>query len=147
MRLILICFLTILFLGIGLNAETQFADPKPAMDNPRQMVFCITSADDEEINHVLSSANNVLKFYGPENVQMEIVAYYHGIRALLKSEKEIAVRVNSLMQYDVKFIACGNTMQTKHIKPSELVEGSEIVTAGIVEMIERIKSGWVYIRP
>lgn len=128
-------------------AETQFADPKPAMDNPRQIVFCITSADSEEINHVLSSANNVLKFYGPENVQMEIVAYYHGIRALLKSEKEIAVRVNALMQYDVRFVACGNTMQTKKIDPSQLIEGSEIVTAGIVEMIERIKSGWVYIRP
>lgn len=137
----------IAFFWFTAYAETQFADPKPAMDNPRQIVFCITSADTEEINHVLSSANNVLKFYGPENVQMEIVAYYHGIRTLLKSEKEMAVRVNALMQYDVKFVACGNTMQTKKIEPSQLIEGSEIVTAGIVEMVERIKSGWVYIRP
>ncbi len=132
---------------MGAFAETQFAEPKPSIDHPRQIVFCITSADDESINHVLSSANNVLKFYGPENVEMEIVAYYHGIRALLKSEKEIAVRVDALMQYDVKFIACGNTMQTKNIKPSELIEGSEIVTAGIVEMLERVKSGWIYIKP
>jgi len=132
---------------LSLSAETEFADPKPAIDNPRKIVFCITSADDEEINHVLSSANNVLKFYGPEKVQMEIVAYYHGIRALLKKEKEIAVRVNTLMQYDVKFVACGNTMQTKHIDPSELIEGSEIVTAGIVEMIERVQEGWVNIKP
>ncbi|MFZ3052890.1 MAG: DsrE family protein [Sulfuricurvum sp.] len=128
-------------------AETQFAEPKPSIDHPRQIVFCITSADDESINHVLSSANNVLKFYGPEKVEMEIVAYYHGIRALLKSEKEIAVRVNALMQYDVKFVACGNTMETKKIKPAELIEGSEIVTAGIVEMLERVKSGWIYIKP
>jgi len=132
---------------IGSFAETQFAEPKPSIDHPRQIVFCITSADDESINHVLSSANNVLKFYGPEKVEMEIVAYYHGIRALLKSEKEIAVRVNALMQYDVKFIACGNTMETKKIKPTELIEGSEIVTAGIVEMLERVKSGWIYIKP
>jgi hypothetical protein len=66
---------------------------------------------------------------------------------LLKSEKEIAVRVNALMQYDVKFVACGNTMETKKIKPAELIEGSEIVTAGIVEMLERVKSGWIYIKP
>ncbi len=132
---------------IGSFAETQFAEPKPSIDHPRQIVFCITSADDESINHVLSSANNVLKFYGPEKVEMEIVAYYHGIRALLKSEKEIAVRVNALMQYDVKFVACGNTMETKKIKPAELIEGSEIVTAGIVEMLERVKSGWIYIKP
>jgi intracellular sulfur oxidation DsrE/DsrF family protein len=132
---------------IGSFAETQFAQPKPSIDNPRQIIFSIVAGDDESINHVLSSANNVLKFYGPENVEMEIVAYYHGIRALLKSEKKIAVRVHALMQYDVKFVACGNTMETKKITPSQLIEGSEIVTAGIVEIIERVKSGSTYIRP
>lgn len=137
--LLLVCFTS--------YAETQFAQPKPSIDDPRKIIFCITAGDDESINHVLSSANNVLKFYGPENVEMEIVAYYHGIRALLKSEKEISVRVKALMQYEVKFVACGNTMETKKIKPSELIEGSEVVTAGIVELIERIRSGSTYIRP
>jgi len=130
-----------------LAADTEFAEPKPSIDNPRQIVFCITEGDDESIHHVLSSANNVLKFYGPENVHMRIVAYYHGIRALLKKEKEIAVRVDALMQYDVEFVACGNTMRTKNIKEDELIEGTEVVTAGIVEMIERVKSGWTYIKP
>lgn len=128
-------------------AETEFADPKPSIMNPRKVVFSITSGSDEAINHVLSSANNVLKFYGPESVEMEIVAYYHGIRTLLKKEKAFAVRVDALMQYDVTFVACGNTMRTKKIDQSELIEGSEIVTAGIVEMIERVKDGWVYIKP
>lgn len=140
-------FVAVCCTWLSLFAETQFAEPKPAIDNPRKIVLSITHAGDEEINHVLSSANNVLKFYGPENVQMEIVAYYHGIRALLKKEKEFAVRVDALMQYDVKFVACGNTMQTKKIDSSELIEGSEIVTAGIVEMVERVKDGWVNIRP
>ena len=130
-----------------LAADTEFAEPKPSIDNPRQIVFCITEGDDEAIHHVLSSANNVLKFYGPENVHMRIVAYYHGIRAVLKKEKEIAVRVDALMQYDVEFVACGNTMRTKKINEDELIEGTEVVTAGIVEMIERVKSGWTYIKP
>lgn len=136
-----------MLLCLASYGETKFAQPIPAIDNPRKIIFSITSGDDEAINHVLSSANNVLKFYGPENVEMEIVAYYHGIRALLKSEKDISVRVKTLMQYDVKFVACGNTMQTKKIQPKELLEGTEIVTAGIVEIIERVKSGSTYIRP
>lgn len=139
--------LIVAILALTSHAETQFAEPKPSIDNPRQIIFSITAGDDESINHVLSSANNVLKFYGPENVEMEIVAYYHGIRALLKNEKKIAIRVKALMQYDVKFIACGNTMETKKIKPSELIVGSEIVTAGIVEILERVKSGYIYIKP
>jgi len=128
-------------------ADTEFADPKPSIDNPRKIVFPITKGDDESINHVLSSANNVMKFYGPENVEIAIICYSKGIRTLLKKEKKIAVRVRSLQTYDVEFIACGNTMRTLKIKPEDLIEGVEIVTAGIVELVERDLKGWIYIRP
>jgi len=130
-----------------LVAETEFAKPEPDIDNPRKIVFPITSGDDEAIHHVLSSAHNVLKFYGPENVMLAIVCYSKGIRTLLKREKEIAARVRSLMTYDVEFIACGNTMRTKGIEKEDLIEGVQIVTAGIVELVERDLKGWVYIRP
>lgn len=130
-----------------LLGDTVFAEPEPSIVEPRKIVFSIKSADNEDINHVLSSANNVLQFYGPENVNMRIVAYYHGIKALLKKEKEIARRIDALMQVDVEFVACGNTLRTKGIKEEELVDGVEVVTAGIVEMIERVKEGWVNIVP
>jgi len=136
----------LLCLGL-LVAETEFAKPKPSIDNPRKIVFPITKGDDESINHVLSSANNVLKFYGPEKVMIAIICYAKGIRTLLKREKKIAARVKSLMTYDVEFIACGNTMRTKHIKKEDLIDGVEIVTAGIVELVERDLKGWIYIRP
>lgn len=139
-------FSIILFLSFVLG-ETEFAEPKPSIDNPRKIVFPITKGDDESINHVLSSANNVLKFYGPEKVQIAIICYSKGIRTLLKKEKKIAVRVRSLMTYDVEFIACGNTMRTKGIKKEDLLEGVEVVTAGIVELVERDLKGWIYIRP
>ena len=135
-----------LFLQL-LQADTTFAEPKPSMDNPRKILFVISQKDDANIQHVLSVANNVLKFYGPENVQMQIVAYYHGIRALLAKEKTFAQRVETLMQYDVEFIACANTMRTKKIDKEDLIDGVEIVTAGVVEMIERVNDGYTYIKP
>lgn len=128
-------------------ADTVYAEPKPSMFEPRKIVFSINRGDDETIHHVLSSANNVLKFYGPEKVHMRIVAYYHGMRALLKAEKNIAVRIDALQQYGVEFVACENTMHTKHIKKEELIDDVEIVTAGIVEITERVKEGWIYIVP
>ncbi|MEA3371233.1 MAG: DsrE family protein, partial [Campylobacterota bacterium] len=76
-----------------------------------------------------------------------IVAYYHGIKALDKANRDIALRVEALMLLDVEFVACGNTMRTKKIKEEDLIEGSEVVTAGIVEMVERVKEGWVNIVP
>jgi len=140
-------FISFILLVNILFSDTEYAIPKPSMDNPRKIVFSITSGDNEVIHHVLGSANNVLKAYGPENVEMEIVAYSKGINMLVKFDKKIAERVDTLMQYDVVFIACGNTMRTKNIKKSDLIEGTEVVTAGIVELVERMKDGWTHINP
>ena len=145
MKHILISFL---FLSCFLSAETEFADPKPSLENPRKFVFPITKNDRHEINHVLSSANNVIKFYGVDNTEVVIVAYSKGIEAVMNHrDLEIKKRVKALMTYDVEFIACGNTMKTLKVDESELINGVEIVTAGIVELIERQLRGYIYIRP
>lgn len=139
--------LLLLILLTTLYGDVTFAEPKPSIMEPRKILFSIVGGKDEEIHHVLSIANNTLKFYGPENVEMRIIAYSKGIRALKKSETEFAIRIDALMQYDVEFVACGNAMRTFKLKKSDLIDGSEVVTAGVAEMIERVKEGWIYIRP
>lgn len=143
-KMLTVLVLTLSFLG----AETELAEPKPSMENPRKFIFPITTWDKDEVNHVLGSANNVIKFYGVDNTEVVIVAYSKGIKTLMNNEdKNIKKRVQSLMTYDVEFIACGNTMTTLKIEKKELIEDVEVVTAGIVELIERQLSGYVYIRP
>lgn len=141
-----LAFLALVYSSL-LMADQRLSEPLPTIDKPREVVMGISHGDDEAINHGLSTANNVLKFYGPEKVHLRIVAYYHGIRTLLKDEKEIAVRVRALQQYGVEFVACGNTMETKKIPPSALIDNVEIVTAGIAEIIERSIEGAFYIQP
>ena len=136
---------------VSLFADTEFAKPIPSMENPRQFIFPITSENEHDISHVLSSASNVIKFYGADKCEVAIVCYSRGIKAVLDKsyffDKDIQKRVRSLMTYDVEFIACGNTMKTYKLEKKELIEDVEVVTAGIVELIERQKSGWTYIRP
>ncbi len=145
MKKMLLMFTLLLTLSF---AETEFATPKPSMDHPRKVIFPITTWNKDEVNHVLGSANNIIKFYGVDNIELVIVAYSQGIKTLLKDkDKKIRTRVESLMNYDVEFIACGNTMRTLKIDKKELLDGVEIVTAGIVELIERQLRGYTYIRP
>jgi intracellular sulfur oxidation DsrE/DsrF family protein len=136
-----------LFINIAIG-ETEFATPKPSIDHPRQIVFPLMKADKDSIHHLLSYINNVMKFYRPENSEFAVVAYSQGVKALLKNQdKNIIKRIEALMTYDVEFIICGNTMRTLKIKDSEILHDVEKVTAGLVELIERQKMGWIYIRP
>ncbi len=137
--------LLLLSMCFVLSAETEFAEPKPSIFEQRKILFSINSADDARIHALLSTANNVTKFYGIENVHMRIVAYAGGMKMLEKKHKEIALRVKALMLGDVEFVACGNTMKTKKIKEEDLIEDSIIVTAGVAELVERSIDGWTHI--
>ena len=146
-KILILLFMLLSFI----SAETELAEPKPSLENPRKFVFPLTTADEEEINHVLSSVSNVMKFYGVDKSEVVVVAYSKGIKLLKRDadffDKDIQKKVRSLMTYDVEFIACNNTMRTYGIKKKDLMADVEVVTAGIVELIERQLAGYIYIRP
>jgi len=136
----------ILFYGF-LMAETEFATPKPAIDNPRKIVFSIDTIDYKEVNHVISTVNNVIKFYRPENTEVVVVVYSQGVKILRKdSDNETKKRIEALMTYDIEFIACENSLRTLGIQKKDLMDDLSYGTAGIVEIIERQLQGFIYIK-
>ena len=138
----------LVFVLSSIVAETEFAEPKPAIDNPRKIIFSIPRAEIKDINRILSTVNNVMKFYRPENTEVVIVAYGQGLKSLLKKgDADVRKRIEALMTYDVEFIACGNTMRTLHIEKKDLLEDIGFATAGIVEIIERQLQGYTYSQP
>lgn len=144
-----IAALLLLTLPVSLAAakETVLADPKPGFDNPRQIMLQLTSDDPKVINNILHNAVNLQKFYGQDNVLVAVVAFGPGMEALYAKSSPVKDRVESLLQYGVEFIGCGNTMETTGHTPAELIPGVEVVTAGIAEIVERQRRGWTYVRP
>jgi len=141
-------FLAVAFLAFSSPAfAIDMADPKPDMDNPRKIVLQLTEDDDKKVNGVLYNAINIQKYYGMDNVMVAVVAYAKGVNALLKESTTVADRIASLQQYDVEFVACGNTLDTMGKKTEDLLDGVVRVQAGIPEIVERQLRGWIYITP
>ena len=57
-----------------------------------------------------------------------------------------AAEIHKLESSHVHFIACGNAMRKQHLEASDLVAGSEVVPAGIVEVVKKQEQGWSYIK-
>ncbi len=131
----------------GLPHDTKLAEPAPDWDNPRKIVFQVTSKDEFHVNNVYYNAINLQKYYGTDNVKVSIVFYGPGIRAILKESAIAPQRVKSLQDYDIEFIACNNTMTTIGKKRDDLLSGIRVVTSGIAEIIEKKINGWHYIIP
>lgn len=133
--------------GIAHAGETQLSDPQPSFDNPRKIILQLSSGDPKKMNDILYNAVNLQKFYGMDNVRIAIVAFGRGMPALYKGDSPVQDRIESLLQYDVEFIGCGNTMDATQHTPGDLIDGVDYVQAGIAEIVERTLNGWVYIHP
>lgn len=131
-------------LAIFSFAESKFSDPQPTFDNPRKVVYSLYVGDLETVNHTIGSMYNILKEYPSESLKIVVVAYGKGLRVLKKDyDANTLNRVKSLMEYDVEFIACKNTMETMKWTEKDFIDGISYTQAGIVEVIEKQQEGYI----
>lgn len=98
---------------------------------------------------VISNIVNISKFYGVDNVEIELVAYGPGIYFITK-QSEFRKRIESLMMQDVTFTACGDTLKTiKRIKgiDLDLIDDVEVVKNGVPRMMWLQEHGYSYLSP
>lgn len=133
-----------LLIAVFTYAQSTFSDPQPTFDNPRKLVIQLYDSEVTKVNHNLSSIYNILKEYPSESLKVVVVAYGNGMRALKNDyDAKTLTRIQSLMEYDVEFVGCKNTMETMKWSESDFIDDIEYVQAGIVEIIERQVSGYV----
>ena len=134
----------VVLLAIFSYAQSKFSEPQPTFDNPRKVVYSLYVGDLETVEHTIGSMYNILKEYPAESLKIVVVAYGKGLRVLKKDyDKKTLERVKSLMEYDVEFIACKNTMETMKWKESDFIDGISFTQAGIVEVIEKQQDGYI----
>jgi intracellular sulfur oxidation DsrE/DsrF family protein len=120
-----------------------------AQADEKKIALQISDDSPEKQTQVLNVANNLIKHYGQDNVQIEIVTFGPGLK-LLFAENANHDRVQSLSVSGVQFAVCQNTLtaMTKSLgrSPAMAPEG-KVVPAGVVRLVELADQGYVIIRP
>lgn len=135
--------LTILFAANPVFAAEADEDVK------NKIVIQVSTDDPRTQTIALNNAVNLQKEYGLDNIMIEIVAYGPGLGLLTQKSKQ-ADRVKSLAVQNIRFSACGNTManvKKKTGKEPKLVEGVQVVKAGVARIMELQQQGYAYVRP
>jgi intracellular sulfur oxidation DsrE/DsrF family protein len=114
-----------------------------------KLVIQMNKRDPEIQAEVLSNIVNISKYYGVDNVEIELVAYGPGIYFITK-QSEFRKRIESLMMQDVTFTACGDTIKTiKRTKDIdlELIDDVVVVKNGVPRMMDLQQQGYSYLSP
>jgi intracellular sulfur oxidation DsrE/DsrF family protein len=120
-----------------------------AAEKIHKLVIQVSTDDVRTQNIAMNNAVNLQKALGQDNIIIEIVAYGPGL-SMLTPKSPASKRVPSLAMQDITFSACGNTkakVEEKTGKPVNLVEGVQIVQAGVLRIMELQEQGYAYIRP
>ena len=111
-----------------------------------KVIFQVSDADPAKWNLALNNAKNVQEDLGAANVDIEIVAYGPGI-GMIKLESPVGNRVKEAAASGVKVVACVNTMTNMKLAKSDMLPSLLYVPAGVVELMQKQREGYAYIRP
>ena len=138
----------LLLIAVSLSYQVQAAeDDKPFAEE--RIVLQISDNNPFKQTLVLNVATNLIKHYGQDKVDIEIVAFGPGLRLMFK-ENVNSGRIQGLSTSGVKFSACKNTIagMTKKLGHApELNSNAVPVSAGVVRIIDLQNQGFKLIKP
>jgi intracellular sulfur oxidation DsrE/DsrF family protein len=124
----------------------------PLQDKPfaeHKIVLQLSDSDPKKQSLVISVANNLMKFYDPDKIAIEVVAFGAGID-LLMPDNENRKRIESLVAQGARFDICINTVDTierETGKRPEFIPVATPVQVGVAQILYLTENGYTLVKP
>ena len=123
-------------------------------EEPRRVILHVNFNDPDSLNYVLNNAENIDSYYATAGNQVEIrvIAHGPGLHMLRVDTSPVRERLQAMAaKYDnLSFYGCTNTqerMAKAEGKTPEIMSEATMVYAGLVEIMELQRAGWLYLKP
>jgi uncharacterized protein len=143
-------------------ATTQVRKPSPLaamaraipVSKTHRLILQVNTNDAAAMNLTLNNATNVAQHYKElgEEVKIEVVTFGPGLHMLRDDTSPVKARIEqmALSTPEVSFKACGNTKEKMHQaehKDIPIVSQAQVVTSGVVRVMQLQETGWAYVKP
>jgi len=124
----------------------------PIIDKPfaeHHLALQLSDSDPKKQALVLSVAYNLLKYYGPDRIAIEVVTFGPGID-LVRAGNANRSQVDSLISQGVQLDVCMNTVDTIERETGKKVDlnpRAVKVVAGVAQILALTEKGFTLVRP
>ncbi len=136
-----------LLAGVGTLHAEPMSESKPFAE--KFLLLQLSDGEEEKQDKVLSVAANLLEYYGPDAIDIEITTFGPGVR-LMYLDNTRREKISSLMAQGVRFTVCMNTINTIErdtgTRP-DLHPESIPVDVGVAHILDEVEAGYVLVRP
>jgi intracellular sulfur oxidation DsrE/DsrF family protein len=151
--MIALAAICLVYAGQTGNNERQTNQPllhkedKP-MDAKMKVVFHLDWDKEERLLMALENTKNLFKEIPPQRCSVQMLANGKAVNLLRKDRAaRYAPEMEELHKSGVRFKACRNAMAKNHVEKADLLAICDVVPAGILELINRQREGFSYIKP
>jgi intracellular sulfur oxidation DsrE/DsrF family protein len=144
-------FAVLMALSVPAMAQDKPA-AAPIIDKPfaeHHLALQLSDSDPKKQALVLSVAYNLLKYYGPDRIAIEVVTFGPGID-LVRAGNANRSQVDSLISQGVQFDVCMNTVDTIERETGKKVDlnpRAVKVVAGVAQILALTEKGFTLVRP
>lgn len=127
--------------------SVQAQEEKPFAEH--KFVLQISDMDPSKQTLVLNVAGNILRHYGSDLADVEIVAFGPGLRLLFEDNNNSG-RIDGLVDSGVRFFACENTITNMSRiigEPLKVNSHASSGKGGIVRIKELVDQGYLLVKP
>lgn len=131
---------------IFLSSTFSMAQDNPEVvdTRPHRVVMQVTQADSAFQLTVIGQIRNIKKAL--PHAEIEVICHSKGLPMLLVETSKVASHVEALLQQQVSFAACENTMRRQKVEAKDLLPGVRTVPSGLAEIILKQEAGWAYVK-
>ena len=123
---------------------TAFASGQVVSTAEHKILFQLTDGEPEVHKKFIRQLNNVLT--AAPNAKIEVVTHGMGVDLLLNNNKALENDLQKLVDKEVVFVVCENTMKQRDLKKEQFLPLAGFVPAAIIELVMKQEAGWIYIK-
>lgn len=117
-----------------------------AQKAPHRVVLDVNTVLSDGWAQTIVNARNLIATFGPNKVEIEVVARGPGLAMLMNTDTEFVARLSELARHGVRFVACGQTLAASRSSARDLLPFATLVDSGIAEIVRKQEAGWSYIK-
>lgn len=102
--------------------------------------------DEGRAEDTLNNIDNLLKDI-EEDIDVMLVVHSKGVYPFKRNKNADRQKIEKLIKKGVKISVCKNTLDGLNLKKADFIDGIEVVSSSVGEIVRRQKEGWLYIKP
>lgn len=136
---------------MSVSAHAEYIEPNITHSGygTQKVVYQMNTSNVDMQIQILRNINNHIKAVGLDKIDLNLVVFAAGMSALETTKPEIVNALDDLRTQGVNVKVCNNTLKARNVDWRTLkdVQETDIVPAGVAELVYLQDKGYQYVRP